>query len=267
MKTHLSQLLLIGQLSLLLFYGGCDKNSSTGPGDIASSVGSGSDYFPLTGNQTIIAKATGQSVAYDSLGNVVQSQAVSQQEIKGFIGTAIVVGGRQSYPLYSFNKDGTTTTATKFYLAQDNQSIVGFSAGTSIAQFITALPAEIKVGTTWVANPTDLPRKQATLQVVDSKSSFTNSAGKTYSNVIKVNGVFSDSTSTTTSDSTSSFNYLEKTKANVDIYFAKGIGLVDVQINQYEIIYKYTGYYSFGVRYYFASYYRTATSGTIGRTN
>jgi hypothetical protein len=267
MKTRLSRLLLIGQVSLLLFYLGCDKKSSTGPNDTPSAAGSGSDYFPLTGNQTLIGKATGQSVTYDSLGNVVQSQAVSQQEVKGFIGPAIVVGGMQSYPLYSFNNNGTTTTFAKSYIAQSNQSIVGFAAGTANVQFITALPAEIKVGTTWIANPSDVPGKQVTLQVVDSKSSYTNSAGKTYSNVIKVNTAFTDSISTTTSDSTSSFTLIQKTKVNVDIYFAKTIGLVDVQINQFESIYKYSGSYSFGVRYYFSYYSRTTVSGTIGRTN
>jgi hypothetical protein len=268
MKTRLRQLLLAVLLSLLLFNWGCNKNTSTGPNDNASISGSGSDYFPLTGNQIIIGKATGQSVTYDSLGNVVESQSVSQQEEKGYIGAAVLVGGMQSYPLYSYNKDGTTTIATKTFIAQNNQAIVGFSGSSSIAQLVTALPAEINIGTTWIANPSDSPNKQVTLRITDSKSSYTNSTGIVYSNVIKVNGVLSDSTSNVSSGSGWSYYSLNKTKANVDIYYAKGVGLIDVQINQYEITQKYWEYYSYsGYNYYWSSYYRTATSGTIGRTN
>jgi hypothetical protein len=267
MKTRMAQFLLIEQLVLLLLLGGCDKTSSTGPGDTAS-TGSGSDYFPLTGNQTMTAKATGQTVAYDSLGNVMQIQAVSQQSVKGFIGSSVAVGGTQSYPLYSFSTDGTTMNATKAFVAHDNGSVVGFSSGASLAQYITALPADLKVGTTWVANPSDLPGRQFTLKVVDNKSSYTNSAGKTYSDVIKVKAAYSDSTVSVSSQDTSwSYTTFQKTNINVDICFAKGIGLVDVQVNQYESIYKYSGYYSFGTKYYFSSYNRTVTSGTIGRTN
>jgi hypothetical protein len=264
MKTHLTQILLAGIIFILLGYLGCNKDSSPTSDGSTTPSGSGSDYFPLTGNQTIIGKATGQSVTYDSLGNVVESQAVSQQEVKGYIGTAILVGGMQAYPLYGFNKDGTTTTATKSFLAQNNQAIVGFSGGTSIAQLATALPAEIKIGTTWIANPYDSPRKQVTLQITDSKSSYTNSAGKVYSDVIKVNCVVSDSTSDISSGSGWYYNYSTKTKVNVDIYFAKGVGLVDVQINQYETTYKYLYNWS---GYYYSFYGRNATSGTIGRTN
>jgi hypothetical protein len=268
MKTHVSLFLLIGLLSMLMFSWGCNKDSTTAPTDTASISGSGSDYFPLTGNQTIIGKATGQTVIYDSLGNIVQSQAISQQQVKGYIGTATTVGGLQAYPLYSYQSDGTTLSSTNSFIAQNSQAIVGFGSNASISQLVTALPAELKVGKTWTANPTDPLNKEVTLQIVANKTTYTNSAGQTYSNVIDVNATMSDSTLTTTNYYYGpGFNYsivsIIKKKVNADIYFAKGIGFVDIQLNQYEEMEKdtYGGLFS-------GSYYsRKSTTGTLGRSN
>ena len=262
MKTHLTRILLAGIIFILLCCVGCKKDSGPAANDTATLSGSGSDYFPVANNQTFIGKATGQSISYDILGNVMQSQSINQQEVKGWMGGATTVAGMQAYPLFALNTNGTTSSSSSSFIAQSNQGILGLLGSTTI-QTVTVIPAEISIGTKWIVNPSDPLHKQISLQITDSKSSYTNSTGKTYSNVIKVNGVLSDSTSETW-NGWISYLIITVKKGSADLYFAKGIGLVDIQLNNYEEkeIYYYGS--TSGVP---AFYNRTIRSGTLGKTN
>jgi len=241
MKSKISRAAISGILfSFIVFYFGCNKNSSTGPDD-SQVIGSGSDYFPLTGNQTISGEADYQYLNYDSIGNITDNQMAVNQEVKMQIGLATTVGGVQAYPLYGYKQDGKTLISSNVVVAQDSKSIVAFE---TIGNKFTVLPADIKLGTKWIANPFAPQIDQVTLQITDSKSSYTNSADKTYSNVLKVSIAYSDSATVPYSWSYNSgsdwYSCCEtdfvKIAANADIYFAKGTGIIDVRMNNFEAI-------------------------------
>jgi len=271
----------IGRIFIFVFaisYG-CSNNSSTGPGSSQVS-GKGSDYFPLTGNQTVSGKVTYQEVVYDSTGKVRESYAATNQDVHGYIGLAVFIDGLQGYPLYGYAKDGKTLVPSNVVAAEDSQTVVLF---TQAGQNVILLPKNLDVGTKWIANPFSPVNQQVTLKVTDSQSSYNNSAGKTYSNVIKVNAAYSDSVTTPHNESYYSNTYwyswhetsFAKITADVDIYFAKGVGLVDVKVNQYDGIFRYSIVDSNYSIYrnpplqvsYYKDYTRTVISATCGRTD
>ncbi len=295
MKAKIYKMAVSGILiSFLLVNFGCKKNSSTG-NDNSQISGNGSDYFPLTGNEIYAGRATYQFTTYDSTGKPVENQTAAGQEVKGYTGNAQIAAGLQVYPLYYYGKDTITSESAGIALAQSNQSLIAMEVWTSwtgqlttSGQFVTLLPADIAMGTQWVANPSSPLREQVTLKITESKSTYTNSAGETYSNVIGVSASYSDST--TSSDSNSWYDYagnywsshsaeFTSLKSNGEVYFAKGVGIVDVKINQLESVDKWTevdSEYFYNTYPYrprlpwdtvYSSYSRVVGSGSCGRTD
>lgn len=241
MKTRISEAIKAGILLLFIVFNfGCNKSSTTSPGDIEVS-GSGSDYFPLAGDQTISWTGAYQFVGYDSTGKTIGGQSVPNQPLKGYIGAATTLGGTQAYPIYGYSQDGTNMSSTGLLLGQNNGSIVVLE---SAGEEVTLLPADLQVGTKWVANPFSQQRDQMTMEIAGGKSSYANSAGKTYSNVIEVKLSFSDSIVSNNHDSYDygtgwySYHQTESTQltTKASMYFAKGVGLVDLKVDQFEAV-------------------------------
>ncbi len=241
MKTRIPEAITASILLLLIVFNfGCNKSSTTSPRDFEVS-GSGSDYFPLAGDQTISWTGAYQFVGYDSTGKIMGGQTVANQPVKGYIGTATAIGGTQAYPIYGYNQDGTNMSSTGLLIGQDNGSIVVLE---SAGEEVTLLPADFQVGTKWVANPFSQQRDQVTMEIAGGKSSYANSAGKTYSNVMEVMISFSDSVTSNNHDSYDygtgwySYHQTDSTQltAKASMYFAKGVGLVDLKVDQFEAV-------------------------------
>lgn len=265
---------------LVLFVSGCNKSSGTST-DSSQASGSGADYFPLSGNQTLSGKVTYQVVAYDSTGQVTGSYAVTGQDMKGYIGAPVTSGNIQGYPLYGYAQDGKTLMPSEVTAVQQNQSVVFVAQP---GQNITMLPKDLSVGTEWVANPFSPPDEQLTLKITEVKPSYVNSAGSTYSDVIVVSASFSDSLVTPNDyryDGGSSYWYsyhdttFVEIVAGVELYFARGIGLVEATLSHYDVTDRsswsdssYNTYNSPQLQISSGTnYQRTVATGSLGRTD
>ncbi len=266
-------------ISFFALVSGCNKSSGTSP-DNPPVAGSGADYFPLSGNQTLSGKVTYQAVAFDSSGKVTGSYAITGQDVKGYVGTSVPAGDMQGYPLYGYSQDGKTLMPSAVVAAEQNQSVVLFEQP---GQNIVMLPKDLSVGTEWVANPFSPPDQQLTLKITGSKSSYANSAGSTYSDVIVVNASYLDSAVTPSDYRYDGTDYwysyrdtsYSRIDASLDMYFAKGVGLVDVKVSKYDMVSiaswidsSYNSYLNPPLQVTSGkNYARTVLSGSLGRTD
>jgi hypothetical protein len=253
---------------------GCDKDSNTGPAGSVL-IGFGSDYFPLKGAQTIYGKGEYQVMEYDSTGRIIQSHAEADLIGKGYIGPQTNVAGLPCHFLYGYHQNGEIEYSN-VAMVNYNQSVIAFQQPDQIC---TILPSEIVIGAKWIINPFVPLYQQVTAQIMDFRPSYTNSAGEKFSNVIRIRIMYFDSATTphyyyysygnkgwqSYCDTT-----YEEVNVNVDIYFAKGVGPVDIKVNQIDGTRKFwrvdSTYSSstLNVQYY-KRYFKIGVLGKCGR--
>lgn len=206
---------------------GCSKDNNNPIDDTTNTTLKGSDFMSLSSGNVIAAKVSGTSTEYDSSGNITGSTSINNEDFSGTIGATTTVRNITVNPLYG-NDNGLTKLIGYLYIS--NNEVLGFDkSSNSLASVL--LPAELSVGKEWIANPQSPTNQQVKLKLVEFLNSFTNSVGKTFQNVIKVDETYNYSYTST--------DYQESLKVLSTIYFAKGKGIVEVSLNDYEEIYKY----------------------------
>ena len=94
------------------------------------------------------------------------------------------------------------------------------------AKVATILPKVLTVGLSWMPSPEALPIV-CNAKFVQQLSQYTNNGGTAYTDVIQINVSYLDSTSQMP-------YYMNKHAANVNLYFANGVGLVEADILSWE---------------------------------
>lgn len=227
MKTKVRYLTILFIVTLFTFYS-CDKNEN--PVDNNNLSGKGSDYFPITAGKVITAKVSGTATEYDSMGVVTEFKQITNEVHNGNFGATTFIRNMNANPFFG-NDDGEMKLVG--YLFNNNGEIIGFGDDDN-NDIIIILPSELSVGKEWVVNPQNPINEQLKLKIIESKNSFTNSAGKTFSNTINISVVFKDSISKTETY----FNYtkvkFEKVSIVGNIYIAKGVGIVGAKVVDFE---------------------------------
>ncbi len=263
MKTKISFLLIILSIAAgSIYYYGCSSKSN--PVNSSGAIGSAQDYMPSNQNSTFNILLSGTTTTYDSLGGVKSIQQISNQVFKGLYGAQTTYRACSVIPVYA-------------YFDNVNPSLIGYCGvgangvstgdlvvmGTNTTDAIVSiLPASLALNNEWTINPTGSTNNPVRIKLVQSLDSYTNPAGKTYSGVIKMQVTYNDSSSSTYSDNSgySSYAYV-RILSSIDVYFAKGAGIIGAQINNMEILSKsYMSY--FGSSY--SSYERQVSTGSAG---
>ena len=256
-----------------LIYSGCTKDTSTDTKEAPE--GTGLDYFPLSDNMNVTGKAVLQATSYDSLGNIINLETFNQ-EVRGFMGNSFPSSGRDLRILYGYDPNGSVVEpkSNHLFVATDGQAVLGISKLSS-NPVGTLLPSSIKVGTQWVVNPLGRLPKQVSPQVTDYYKSYTNSAGRTFTTVIKIVGAYSfaDSTVLYTGSGGQNYDYRYYSEKFVgEVYLAKSVGFVDAKITTYETISKTIHNQPFNpsfpsFTYSYSLYSKKVIAGTVSRTN
>ncbi len=260
MRTRLIYSVLFTCFSLFVFYG-CSKDSSnpTAPSNFSAK---GAEYLPLTSGKILNAKVSITSTDYDSLGNVTNYNQINNQIYSGSIGAATLIRNVTANPIYYYDKKHNLSKLAG-YLTNNSDEIIALAISQNSPNF-TILPTEIKIGTEWIVDPQSSPRNQVKVKLTEVLENYTNSAGISFQNVIKLNITYKDSTGETNQWSDEYWMRYQKEVLNANIYLSKGIGIVGIKLNNFEKIIKEV-YISKSYSYNY--YYRSETNGELGITN
>ena len=235
---------LVFFIFILLVFSGCKKNESNPVNDTGSST-HGSDYLPLTSSQVFNGSVSGSETVYDSLGNITDFSQISNQIYSGTFGVLSVIRGMDAIPVFANDNNHSKLVG---YLSNNNGEIIGIDKNAT-SDLALILPDELEVGKEWIANPQSPASEQCKVKLVEFLGSFTNSAGKTYQNVINL--------SFTYKDSVAYYYYYHTRDIQGNLYLAKDVGVVGAKTNNYEEVEKqYSQFYSY--------YKRTKVVGQIG---
>jgi hypothetical protein len=168
-------------------------------------------------------------IAYsDQYGNVYQSDEVDR-DYDAALGSNETRLGSNVYPVLAFDTTGVgyNNGAAVAYAGILNSTVIAMNQfGPNYA---TIFPQSITVGQSWTPYPLVIRMNQVTF--VQHLTQFTSQGGNSYSDVIKLNVIYLDSTF----DSTYGFYSQDiKYSANVDLYLAKGTGIVEADVNNYN---------------------------------
>lgn len=234
---------------------GC-KNQSNNPLSPSNFTGSGQDYLPVIANKQLSIKVTASSTQYDSLGRVTDMQQIAGQTFKGYFGSMTFLKNMNATPVFGF--DNNDNSHIIGYYSNSNGNILGTNNDPS-GTIVTLLPNELKINDEWVANPQSPANQQIKIKLKEALDNYTNSAGNSYSNVINLSITLNYTDSTNNHINGYYYSYT-KQAANINLYLAKGIGIIGSTLNFEEII-KYNEVYN-GNSY--SSYSRIELNGTAG---
>ncbi|MHB9011449.1 MAG: hypothetical protein ACYC49_04400 [Ignavibacteriaceae bacterium] len=257
MKNKYVLLLSIIIITVILFNFGC-KNQSNNPLSPANFTGSGQDYFPVTSNKQVSIKVSGSATLYDSLGRVTNMQQISGQTYSGYFGTTSDFKNMNATPVYAYNNNGNSTIIG-FY-SNNNGEIVGTDNNPS-GSIVTLLPNQLNINDVWIVNPQSPVNQQVQIKLIEALDNYTNSAGKSYSNVINLLITYNYNDSTNYSGNGYYYYSYSKEAGSINLYLAKGIGIIGATLNNFEEIYKYNEVYS---NNFYSSYSRAELNGTAG---
>ena len=235
---------------VLLVFSGCSKNESNPVNNTGSSA-HGSDYLPLTSGQTFSGSVSGSQTVYDSAGNITDFSQINNQIYTGTFGVSSVIRGMNATPVFGNDNNHSKLVG---YLASNNGEIIGIDKNAS-SDLALILPDELEVGKQWIANPQDPANQQCKVTLVEFIGSFTNSAGKTYQNVINLAFTYKDSV---TEYYYGGYYYYDTKSMQGNLYLAKGIGVVGAKTDGCEEV---EGWFS---QYYGNYYQKTKVVGQIG---
>jgi len=260
MKAKLPFELLIICLIFSFCTSGCNKDSSN-PASSSNFNGKGSDYFPVSSGKILSATISGTATVYDSLGNAINFNQITNQTYSGSFGSSTTIRNMNANPIFYFVNNSSQLAG---YLANSNGDLVGFDQHSS-NPIVTIIPSDISVGKEWIINPQSSPSQQIKVKIIESLNTYKNSVGITYPNVINLYITYKDSVgSTYYYDQNNYYKWYTKDVSDGNIYFAKGIGFVGAKLNNYEEIKK--AYQKYGSNIY--NYYqRTKVTGIMGATN
>lgn len=256
MQVKRNFLLLV--LITLFSINGC-KNDESNPVDNTSFTAKGSDYFPIFSGKILNAKVSGSVTEYDSLGRVTDFTQISNEIYSGSIGDPTLIVSWISNPIFG-NDNGENKLIG--YVSNNNGEIIGFD-NKGNKEYVVILPTELTIGKEWVVNPLSPNDEQFKIKLVETLNSFTNSAGKTFQNIINIAINYKDSTGGTENTQWYYGNWYEKMFISGNIYLAKGIGIVGVKINDSEYIEK-SNYHYYSNNTYYNYYKKTKASGEMG---
>ena len=253
MKAKILYSLFIFMVALFSFYG-CKKDDSN-PVDNSNFSGKGSDYLPITSGKILNVRASGSTTTYDSLGSVTSFTQISDENFSGTTGTLVSIRNMNANPIYGNDKGKSNLIC---YMSDSNGEILCFYGN---SQNFIILPSELTIGTEWITNPQSNVNEQIRVKLAEALSSFTNSTGKTYQDIINLSVVFNDSVGTSEygGDGSSNIGY-DKISFNGNIYLSKGVGIVEVKLNDFEETVKQNYHSNYGDYNY---YKRTKTNGVI----
>jgi hypothetical protein len=233
---------------MLLASQGCSSDSSNDPQPVPADLVA-EDYIDQGDNILWLARAKWTVKTFDDNGN---ETGVDQSEAncKATIGATTQVGGFTVRPLLVYDEDGDINGGGPIgYIALFNGNLSFMTIRDY--EVITALPKELKDGKTWTPYTNVHPSMQSLFKVAAHFPTFTNTAGKTYSNVLKTSHTYSDAVIWGNS------KHGELHDTNFDIYFAKGIGPIEIVVNKFD-------YRSLSIS---GSEGHQLWSGTVSRTN
>lgn len=240
----------------------CTKDDSN-PLSNSNFSGIGSDYLPLSSGHIINAMVSGSATEYDSLGRVTDFSQISNEPYNSTIGASTFLRNVNAFPIFGNNNNQSELAG---YLSNNNGEIIGFDNVTN-SQSVVVLPAELSAGKEWVINPNSPVNEQFKAKLIENLISFTNSAGRTFQNVIKIEISYND-LSSGTYDPPMNGSWYEKRDIEGNIFLAKGVGIVGAIVNNYEHVEKVNVSYSFfGNITQYGYYKKIKASGEIGITN
>ncbi len=249
----IKNIVLIFTFAISLFFIADCKKEDNNPVNDSNISTTDSDYLPISSGETLNAVVSYTVTEYDESGNVTNFLQVANENYTGTIGASTLIRNMNANPLFGNDKGQNKLIG---YLSKNNSEILGFDKSPN-SPLAIILPAELKVGTEWVANPQSPENQQYKIKCIESLSNFTNSAGKTFKNTINVSVTYSSS-KTTTNDMSSS-TYSENIDGN--IYLASGIGIVGAKLNEYEAISQFS--YRIG-GYSYTDYNKIKVEGMLG---
>jgi len=231
MKRTLLFGILIG--IYLFTFSGCKKDSSNPSIPITSFSGKSIDYFSVNAGKTLNIKVSGTQAFYDSLGNLTGSKSLNNSSYSTFLGNSVLINNMSAYPICYLDDHNNSRTSS--YLAVLNGALVGFDQyGTP--QYLTLLPADIKVGDEWNLLLTNQINKKIKVKLIESLSNFTNTTGKAYQNVLNFHITYQDSSSGGYYYSTGYYSWKQTVALDMNLYLAKGTGIVGGILNNLESI-------------------------------
>ncbi len=237
---------------------GCKKNDN--PVDSGSFTGNAQDYFPSTANQQIDAVVSGTVTYYDSLNGVTSMQEITNQDVKCYLGSLTVFRGLNAIPVFGYDNNGNENLAG--YFANSNGDIVATDKNPN-SYIATILPKQLTINDEWIINSQSSLNRQTHVKLVEALEKYTNSAGNSYSNVIHLYVSYNDSTGYYYSYGSGSYYSGYETQNGIcNVYLAKGIGLVDIKLNNFTDISKWV-YVSSGYNY--SGYTKESVNGSVGR--
>ncbi len=248
-------------LSFLLF-ASCSNNSSTGSNNNTNSgtAINGGAYVSLSDNLQILSHIKGNVTSYDDSGNVDRVDGYDR-DFQGMFGSQQVYRGLIGRPVSWLNSNsqeqGTTALVGS---TADTGEVYGFNIFyQNSSQMAIILPQNLIVGQTWEPCAAVEPI-QCLLTLKQRMNTYTNTGGTTYSDVLQVYATYLDS-----SGGGSAGDYrVVKTVGAANLYFARGLGIVEGDIINYEEL-DSSNFTNFGGGIFVADH-KTATA-TIWRKN
>jgi hypothetical protein len=182
------------------------------------------DYIDQSDNLIWEALIKGSSIIYDSTGKQV-SKEEGESNNKATIGASTVVGGFNVRPLYVYDADGGRSGEGPLcYIGMINGN---FCFLTEDDQVVTVLPKQVKIGE-WTPSSKIPTLAKSEFKIVEYFPTFTNGAGKKYEKVIKTSASYEDSVWSRSED------FHQQNDVQLDIYYAKGVGPIEIEVHKYE---------------------------------
>ncbi|HET6401239.1 MAG TPA: hypothetical protein VFH95_07545 [Candidatus Kapabacteria bacterium] len=239
-------------LAFLLF-ASCSNNTTPGSNNNNSNGSTiyGANYFPLTDNTALPGHISGTITHLDTNGNVTGTDEIDQ-DYNASIGFVETHDGQNVHPIYG--SDGGSPVAYGGILDSEVFAMNHYiNSGAA-----TILPQSMRIGQSWTPYPQ--MRMSCQARLVQRLSQFTNKGGTSYSDVLQVSVTYLDSLRDSEQTNFGPYIYEKKYSANADLYFAKGIGLVEADVHNYE-------YYFIEEYYYFYGFEHETATGTVWRRN
>lgn len=237
--------------SIISLTAGCKKSeSSINPGD--QQVVNSADYMPVSSGKSFKAKVTGSSTTYDSTGSMISSEGFNDQIFSAMIGNQTQFENKNVFPVLGYD-DKRKEYVAAGYLLNNAGELIGLNNILNDPDVIL-MPKQITPGQPWKISHPVSGMPPFTIKMVEALNSYTNSEGRTYSNVINLSITYSDSTS---SSDPFSFRLTQET-FSANLFLAKGTGIIELKLSDIGIS-KYT--YSSGGAHH-GYYYKSVLSGT-----
>jgi hypothetical protein len=236
-------------VSILLVNFGCSNNSgpgANGNNSIGTTTYDAGPYLAFSDNETFTGHLKGTINYLDTAGKVTETDQIDQHSSET-IGALSNHDGVEGRAIYYF-PSGFQRLIGYIGYATDTSNVmgsrqVGYYGGYESEEII---PQNLTIGEEWaIGGPTAC---DITLQ--DHLNQYTASDGKSYSDVLKFTTNYLDS---------GSYYYADVYKGHGILFFARGVGLVEADIPNYEHLQYGWNYYSGTIE---ATYHQVA-SGTV----